>query len=63
VLTRLKEKGLEDVPTPSVTTVRYQFHPTYLRRKTASRYAGRFDVVCKIQRRQLRKFHEDAHFV
>ena len=38
-------------------------NPSYLKRKTASKYKGRFDVVCKIQRRQIRKFHEDAHYV
>ena len=60
---RLLQKGKGDAPIPSITTLRYQFHPSYLKRKTEIKYKGRFDVVCKIQRRQIRKFYEDAHYV
>ena len=60
---RLLEQGKGDATIPSITTLRYQFNPSYLKRKTASKYKGRFDVVCKIQRRQIRKFYEDAHYV
>ena len=59
---RLLEKGKGDEPIPSITTLRYQFNPSYLKRKTASKYKGCFDVVCKIQRRQIRKFHQDARY-
>ena len=48
---------------PSETTVRYQFLPPSRQSDNAFRYTGRFDVVSKIQRRQIRKFHEDAHYV
>ena len=60
---RLLEKGKGDAPIPNITTLRYQFNPLYLKRKTASKYKGHFDVACKIQRHQIRKFHEDAHYV
>ena len=59
----MEEKGITDVPIPSVSTIRYQFNPGNLNRNTTSNYKCRFDLVCKIQRRQLRKFHEDAHYV
>ena len=58
----LLEKGKRDTPIQSITTLREQFNPSYLKRKTASKYKGRFDVVCKIQRHQIRKFHKDAHY-
>ena len=60
---RLKEKGLESVPIPSETLVRYQFTPGFQKRHSAQAYKSRFDLVSKIQRRQLRKFHTDAHYV
>ena len=51
---------------PSETTVRYQFSTSYQYSKnshTAKRYTGRFDVISHIQRREIRKYHEDAHYV
>ena len=50
----------------SKTTVRYQFSPLYQFSKnshTAKRYTSRFDVMWPIQWRQIRKYHEDAHYV
>ena len=58
---KLLENGKGDTPIPNITVLRYQFNPSYLKRKTASKYKGHFDVVCKIQRRQIRKFHEYVH--
>lgn len=57
---RLTDKN---VPIPSETTLRYQFMPGFANRKTSLNYKCRFDVISKIQRRQLRKFHMDAHYV
>ena len=59
----MEEKGITDVPIPSVSTMRYQFKHGNLNRNTSFYYKCRFDLVCKLQLRQLRKFHEDAHYV
>ena len=59
----MEEKGITDVPIPSVSTIRYQFNPGNLNRNTSSNYKCRFVLVCKIQRCQLGKFHEDPHYV
>ena len=59
---RLDEKKLS-CAIPTMTTVRYQFAPPHARYKTSLKYKSKFDVVSKIQRRQIRKYHEDAHYV
>ena len=59
---RLDEKKLS-CAIPTMTTVRYQFGPPHARYKTSLKYKSKFDVVSKIQRRQIRKYHEDAHYV
>ena len=62
---RLKEQDIS-AAISSETTVRYQFSPSYQYSKnyhTAKRYTGRFDVISRIQRGQVRKYHQDAHYV
>lgn len=39
------------------------FNSSHFKRKTESKYKGCFDVVCKTQRRQIRKLNEHAHYV
>ena len=45
----MEEKGITDVPIPSVPTIRYQFNSGNLNLNTSSYYKRRFDLVCKIQ--------------
>ena len=59
---RLEEKKIS-CAIPAMTTVRCQFAPPHAGYKTSFKYKSNFDVVSKIQRRQIRKYHEDAHYV
>ena len=59
---RLEEKKIS-CAIPTMTTVCYQFAPPHAGYKTSFKYKSNFDVVSKIQRRQIRKYHEDAHYV
>ena len=59
---RLEEKKISGA-IPTLTTVRYQFARLHAGYKTSFKYKSKFDVVNKIQRRQIRKYHEDAHYV
>ena len=58
---RLEEKKIS-CAIPTMTTVCYQFAPPHAGYKTSFKYKSNFDVVSKIQRRQIRKYHEDAHY-
>ena len=51
-----------DVPVPSAQWLRLQFWPKIPTAKTALQYTGRLKVKYMVQKRQLRKFHEDAHY-
>ena len=55
-----KNVNLAEVAIPSVTILCYQLLPGFENRHTSARYKGRFDVIFKIQRRQIRS-HEEAH--
>ena len=59
---RLEKKKIS-CALPTLTTVRYQFAPPHAGYKTVFKYKSKFDVVSKIQRRQIRKYHEEAHYV
>ncbi|KAI8503983.1 hypothetical protein Bbelb_180510 [Branchiostoma belcheri] len=52
----------EGTPIPSSALVRLQFSPRNPYLNTATRFTSRIDVQYKIQRRQLRAFHPDAHY-
>lgn len=51
-----------DVPIPSAQWLRLQFWPKTPTAKTALQYTGRLKVKYMIQKHQLRKYHEDAHY-
>ena len=59
---QVKERLPADTPVPSEAWVRFQFWPRNQFSETAKRYKCRFDVKYKVQRRQLRKTHIDAHY-
>ena len=62
LIRQVKERLPPEAPVPSETWVRFQFWPRNQFSETAKRYKCRFDVKYKIQRRQLRKTHIDAHY-
>ena len=49
-------------PLPSEQWLRLQFWPKNATMKSALQYTGRFQVKFMVQPRQLRKWHEDAHY-
>ena len=61
----LREKVVERCPSgtsvPSDEWIRLQFSPVCLSSHTALRYTGRLQVRHRVQQRQWRKQHEDAH--
>ena len=62
----LREKVVErcpsDTPVPSDEWIRLQFSPVCLSSHTSLRYTGRLQVRHRVQQRQWRKQHEDAHY-
>ena len=62
LLTEVAKKCPEGTPTPSEAWLRYQFWPKDPSKQSASQYTGRLKVKHMVQARQLRKFHEDAHY-
>ena len=52
----------EGTPIPSVEWLRLQFWPKTPTAKTALHYTGRFKVRFRVQQRQWRKEHPDAHY-
>ena len=59
LLTEVAKKCPEGTPVPSEA---YQFWPKNPSKRSASQYTGRLKVKHMVQARQLRKFHEDAHY-
>ena len=59
---RLTDKKVKAV-IPSASAVRYQFMPIHSGHSSALPYEVRFDAGKKVQRRQARKFHQDAYYV
>ena len=51
-----------EIPIPSASYLRLQFWPKNPTHKSALHYTGLFDLKFKIQTRQLRSDHEDAHY-
>ena len=51
-----------DVPVPSAQWLRLQFWPKNPTAKISLQYTGRLKVKHLVQKRQLRKDHEDAHY-
>lgn len=49
-------------PIPSKNLVRIQFAPTNLNSRLALRFTSKVPIQYKIQKRQLRKHHEDDHY-
>ena len=47
---------------PSDEYIRLQFWPGNSFTNIATKYTGRFNIVYKVQSRQLSKFHLDAHY-
>ncbi|XP_078662870.1 uncharacterized protein LOC144906461 isoform X2 [Branchiostoma floridae x Branchiostoma belcheri] len=62
LMQKTEERCPEGTPTPSSALVRLQFSPRNPYLKTATRFTSKIDVQYKIQRRQLRAFHPDAHY-
>ena len=62
----LREKVVErcplDTPIPSDEWIRLQFSPVCVSSQTALRCTGRLQICQKVQLRQWRKEHEDAHY-
>ena len=52
----------DDVCIPSVEWLRLQFWPKSPHSKKALQHTGRFEVRFKVQQRQFRKNHPDAHY-
>ena len=51
-----------DVPVPSAQWLRLQFWPKNPTAKTSLQYTGKLKVKYMVQKRQLRKDHDDAHY-
>ena len=51
-----------DVPIPSAQRLRLQFWPKNPIAKSSLQYTGKLNVKCMVQKRQLRKDHDDAHY-
>lgn len=49
-------------PIPSVQWLRLQFWPKTPSAKVALQYTGRLKLKYMVQKRQMRKYHEDAHY-
>jgi len=62
LMNRAVELCPENTPIPSPSLVRLQFTPRNPYIHTALNFTSRFEVQYKIQRRQLRLFHEDDHY-
>ena len=59
---RVIERCPPNTPVPSDEWIRLQFSPACVSSHTALRYTGRLKVRRKVQQRQWRKHHEDAHY-
>ena len=62
LLTEVAKKCPEGTPVPSEAWLRYQFWPKDPSKRSASQYTGRLKIKHMVQARQLRKFHDDAHY-
>ena len=62
LLSEVSKKVEPGIPIPSVQWLRLQFWPKSPTAKTALQYTGRLKVKYMVQKRQMRKFHEDAHY-
>lgn len=61
---KLKEKYPESCPpTPSLEWLRLQFWPNNQYSMSALKYTGKFKVKYGVQVRQLRRDHQDSHYV
>ena len=63
LLSEVSKKVEPGTPIPSVQWLRLQFWPKSPTAKIALQYTGRLKVKYMVQKRQMRKFHEDAHYV
>lgn len=52
----------DGTPIPSISWVRYQFHPKNPRSVAARRFKKRFNLKLMVQQRLLRAWHPDAHY-
>ena len=59
---RVIERCPPNTPVPSDEWIRLQFSPACVSSHTALRYTGELRVRRKVQQRQWRKHHEDAHY-
>ena len=62
LLNNVAKRCPDGTPLPSEQWLRLQFWPKNATMKSALQYTGRFQVKFMIQPRQLRKWHEDAHY-
>jgi hypothetical protein len=62
LISKCTERCPEGTPIPSKSLVRLQFTPRNPYAHTALKFTSRFDVQYKIQRRQIRASHPDAHY-
>ena len=62
MIQQTKDKCPEDTAIPSKSLVRLQFTPRNPYSRSALNFTSRLPVQYKIQRRQLRVSHEDAHY-
>ena len=62
LLSEVSKKVEPGTPIPSVQWLQLQFWPKSPTAKTALQYTGRLKVKYMVQKRQMRKFHEDAHY-
>ena len=62
MLQQVSQRCLSGTPIPSKQWLRLQFWPKNPTAKTALQFTGKLDVKFMVQARQLRKWHEDAHY-
>ncbi len=62
LLQQVSQRCPPNTPFPSKQWLRLQFWPKNPTAKTALQFTGKLDVKFMVQARQLRKWHEDAHY-
>lgn len=62
LISNVAKRCPDSTPLPSEQWLRLQFWPKNLTMKSAMQFTGRFQVKFMVQARQLRKWHEDAHY-
>ena len=62
LIEQVKKKLPPDTPVPSIATVELAFAPPNISSAATRHYTGKVNLTHKVQARQLRSYHPDAHF-